>query len=320
MADLSTLLTARNQRFSQGFEDMRQGQMFYFTHTDTVGGRCQFCWQALQTGFAVVEVWGSSGSGGRMCCCSAVGVPGNPGAYSKSTVQVCASTYVCGWVGCATEGSGLCYSGRGNCSVACISQAGVQEGQILIAEAGFGGYTQCTTSTPQYCCLAALAFRCANTGAGCGIICNCGGPNSATQAAASGGDINLPGGISCTQFYTCFNCCMSGYEHTLAISPGIHAEGSNCVRYNLNHAPVNYGSCGGNSGRMDQMNALNGFGRKLPQYSACWSNTRDCGCYEFSGCYPNAPGVPGVQGIPCSGVRIQGTRGGHGAVKITLYT
>lgn len=318
MANLSTLLTTRNQQLSQGFEDTRGGQTFYFTHTDTVGGRCQFCWQALQAGFAVIEIWGSSGSGGRMCCCSAVGVPGNPGAYSKRTVQVCASSYVCGWVGCATQAGALCYGGRGNCSVACIFCSGCNA--TLIAQAGFGGYTTCTTSTPQYCCLRAAGFCGTLCGTGCGVVCNVGGPNGAVQATASGGEVNYSGGISCTRFYTCLNCCMSGYEHTLAISPGIHAEATTCVRYNMNHAPTNYGSCGGNSGRMDQMTALNGFGRKLPQYLACWSNTRDCGCYEFSGCYPNAPGVPGVQGVPCSGVRIQGTRGGHGAVKITLYT
>jgi hypothetical protein len=30
--------------------------------------RCQICWKSPGNGTAVVELWGASGSGGKMCC------------------------------------------------------------------------------------------------------------------------------------------------------------------------------------------------------------------------------------------------------------
>lgn len=294
--------------------------MFYYTYTTTDSGRCQFCWNSPGTGYAVVEIWGASGSGGMMCCCAASGIPGNPGAYSKKIIPVCSGTYVCGWAGCATEANALCYPGRGNCSVACIFNSGANG--TMIATAGFGGMQLCTTSTPQWCCFAICNFCRTNTGAGCGIVCNIGGPNAAVQATASGGDLNINGGVSCTYFWTCFNCCTPGYEHTVAMSPGIWSTTSSpCVRFNRNTAPTNFGYCGAHNGAIDQSTAIRNFAGIIPQYYSCWNGAhRDCSCYEFTGCWFNAAGIPGISGVPCAGVRSMGVRGGHGAVKITFYS
>jgi hypothetical protein len=250
MTILANLLNARNQLYNRGAETTRNGTTFYFAFTDTATGLCQYCWVSPGTGCAVVETWGSSGGGGMMCCCAGPGVPGNPGAYTRKYVRVCGSSIVCGWVGCSTQPTGLCYGGRGNCSVACIFNSG--DNSTIAACAGFGGYSNCQTSTPQYCCLVAAGYCGTNTGLGCGVVCNFSGPNAAIQAPASGGDENIAGGISCTDFRTCFNCASLGYEHTLAISPGIQSQNcSTCIRHNRNRLPMQNACCGGTSGRMD---------------------------------------------------------------------
>jgi len=321
MANLTTLLNQRNQLYSRGNETVKGGTTFFFNFTDTVTGLCQFCWISPGTGCAVVEVWGSSGGGGLMCCCSGPGTPGNPGGYSRKYVRVCGTSFICGWAGCSTQSTPLCYGGRGNCSVACTFNTG--DTGCARAEAGFGGYNLCTTSTPQICCLLAAGLCGFTEGAGgCGVVCNHGGPNTAVCAPASAGDVNVSGGISCTRFNTCFNCCSPGYEHTLAISPGIHSQDtSTFVRFNRNFAPMNFGFCGADSGRMHQNLAVRPLVGLLPQFYPCWSGAnRDCGCYEFVSCYYNGVGVPGLGGVPCAGVRAHSTRGGHGAVKITFYT
>jgi hypothetical protein len=321
MANLTTLLNQRNQVYNRGVETTKNGTSYYFTFTDTATGLCQFCWPSPGTGCAVVETWGSSGGGGRMCCCAGPGVPGNPAGYSRKYIRVCGSSYICGWAGCSTQPVDLCYGGRGNCSVACIFNSG--DNGCVRAEAGFGGWSRCTTSTSQFCCMGACLFCLTQIGStGCGIVCNYRGPNTAVCAVASAGDTNIAGGISCTRYHTCFNCQTLGYEHTLAISPGIHSQDtSSFVRFNRNRLPMFFGCCGGTSGRMDGNLAVRPMIGLLPQFYPCWSGAnRDCGCYEFMSCYYNGSGVPGIGGVPCSGVRSNPSRGGHGAVKITFYS
>ena len=147
MANLSTLLTDRNAVARRGIERTSQGQLFYFTHTNVSStinyNPCTYCWTSPGTGVAIVELWGAGGTGGRQCCCHSGGVPGNPGAYSKITVNVTPSSYVCGWVGCSPSGNNLCYPGRSQCSVACLLNTSCNN--ILTAQGGFGGYTNCST-------------------------------------------------------------------------------------------------------------------------------------------------------------------------------
>ena len=320
MANLSTLLNNRNRQALRGVDNLSGGNVWFHTHTDTAGGgRCQFCWVSPGTGCAIVEVWGSSGSGGRQCCCTTAGLPGNPGAYSRKLVRVCASSYICGWAGCTQPADTLCYAGRGNCSVACILNSG--DNGCVRAEAGFGGYTNCQTASSPFCCFVAAGF-CGTQigGTGCGRLCNIGGPNGSVQAPASAGDDNLAGGISCTRYYCCERVAICGTQYTLAISPGIHSsKGPTCVEFSLNQAPTNNGA-GGTTGRMEMQIAIAGLKGTQPQMDFCWQATRECGCYEVTGCYYNGVGIPGTSGVGCAGVRSMGVRGGQGGVKITFYS
>lgn len=320
MADLATLLQDRNKDYLRGSENLRGGNVWYFTHTDHYNGRCQFCWISPGDGTALVELWGASGSGARQCCCGhASGPAGNPGAYSRKLVRVCATSYVCGWVGCAQPADTLCYAGRSNCSVACIFQSG--DNGTMIAQGGFGGYTRCSTSTPMYCCLRAAGFCGTLFGTACGIICNIGGPNGATLATASGGDCNISGGFSCVRYWCCHvNAWGCANEQDVSISPGIHSSrGPVCLRFGRNQAPINAGN-GGTTGRAEANIALSGLAGVTPQFDMCWSGNRECGCYEVTGCMLGMVGMPGTSGTPCASVRAMGTRGGQGAVKITFYT
>jgi hypothetical protein len=320
MANLSTLLNDRANKRLQSVETLSGGNVFYFTFLDLQKGLCQYCWKSPGTGCVVLETWGSSGSGGRQCCCTTAGLPGNAGGYSKKYVKVCSGSYICGWVGCAAHPLTRCYPGRGNCSVACVFNSG--NNGCARAEGGFGGWTRCITANSPYCCLRCCLF-CANQegGTGCGIVCNYRGPNSAVPAVGSSGDINLCGGWSCTRYW----CCCRGYqlcgiEHNIAISPGIHsAEGPTCVQFQRNQAPTNNGG-GGSNARQEMQTALAGLGQTMPQMDFCWQGTRECACVDALACYPGGVGVPGPSGVGCAGVRANGARGGHGAVKITFYS
>jgi len=320
MTTLSVLLNNRNRTALRGVESLKAGAVWYHNFTDVVIGRCQFCWRSPGTGCAVVEIWGSSGSGGRNCCCTQAGLPGNAGAYSKKIVRVCGTSFICGWAGCSIQAQGLCYSGRGNCSVACIFNSG--DNGCVRAEGGFGGWTRCTTATNAYCCLAVCLFCATQIGAeGCGVVCNIGGPNAAVQAAASAGDENYSGGVSCTRFWCCgFGFQICGIEHTLSLSPGIYStKGPTCVQFAMNQAPTNNGA-GGTTGRDEIQIAVAGLKGTMPQMNHCWQGTRECSCYDNQGCYFNATGIPGTSGVGCAGVRASGVRGGHGAVRITFYS
>ena len=320
MANLSTLLQSRNIATRRGVERTAQGQIFYFTHTNVSGTinytSCTFCWTSPGTGVAVIELWGAGGTGGRQCCCGTYGVPGNPGGYSKITVNVSPTSYVCGWVGCSPTGNTLCYNGRSQCSVACLFNTGCNN--TLIAEGGYGGYIMCSTSTAAYCCMAAAGFLNTLTNTYCGIICNYGGPNSVCFANASGGDVNICGGISCSRYWDCCQYWKCNVEETVALPPGLDSNCcSTCVRFFRSEFP-GYGIA--NNGFSELSTAINsnngGFGHR----HFCWNSNQPCACYEFDGCRLNAAGVPGLTGIPCPSVRANGHKGGHGAIKVTFYT
>jgi len=196
----------------------------------------------------------------------------------------------------------------------------------MSAHGGEGGFTNCTTSTGQFLCLS-LGFGFCSTdqsaGTGCGIVCNIGGPNGAVQAAASGGDLNVLGGFSCTRNYCCLNCGMqqnNAAEVTLAISPGIYSMcGPTCVQFHRNSVPT-MGVSATSTGRAETNIALNSLSGVLPAQMFCWSANPECACYEFQGCFYGGIGVPGLSGHPSASVRANGARGGHGAIKITFYS
>jgi hypothetical protein len=320
MANLSTLLTDRNLVARRGIERTSQGQIFYFTHTNVSGtlngNPCTYSWSSPGTGVAVIETWGAGGTGGRQCCCHSGGVPGNPGAYSKISVNVTPSSVVCGWVGCSPTGGTLCYNGRSQCSVACLLNTSCDN--ILIAQGGFGGYIMCSTGTAAYCCMVASGFCHTLTNTFCGIICNVGGPNGAVGAPASGGDINLPGGISCSRYWDCCQYHKCNIEQTVALPPGVKSNcGSSCFRFFRSEFP-GYGIA--NNGYSELSTALNGAQGAIGHRHFCWNSNQPCACYEYDGCRLNAAAMPGLTGIPCPGVRANGHKGGHGAIKITFYS
>ncbi len=321
MANLTSLLQDRDLVANRGQERTAQGQLFYFTHTNVTGtingNPCTWCWTSPGTGVAVIEIWGAGGSGGLQCCCSAAGgIPSNPGAYSKITVNVTPTSYACGWVGCSPTGATLCYQGRSQCSVACLFNT--SNNSVVTATGGFGGYIMCATSTAGYCCYVASGFNHTLTNTFCGIICNVGGPNSATGATASGGDVNITAGISCARYWTCFNCQACNTEQTVALPPGIDASCcSACTRFFRSEFP-GYGIV--SNGYSQLSNALNDSKGAFAHRHFCWNSNQPCACYEHDGCRLNAAGMPGLSGIPCPGVRAHGHKGGHGAVKVTFYS
>lgn len=319
MANLDKLLTDRQTRVPSAQEQKRNGIVFFFTHTNVTGvtnySPCCFFWNSPGTGRAVIEIWGASGSGGQMCCCSGGGIPGNPGGYARINVSVTASSNVCGFVGCSPHGGCLCYPGQSNCTQVTLTNTSCNN--VLRAQGGFGGYTNCSTGTAHYCCLVAAGFAHTLTNTFCGILCNSGGPNSATPACACGGDVNISGGISCLRTYDCCQYFKCNHENTLAVSAGIFSACcSPCFRFGKSEWP-GYGIAHASWAELeDVMSVIN---RQMPYNHNCYTSMQPCGCYEHDGCHLAPVGVPGITGHPCPGVRSSGLKGGHGAVRITFY-
>jgi len=320
MASLSTILLNKGSsiNFSGTIAEtnFEAGNTFVFVpnHYVSGGGINTFTWTAPSSGTAIIEVWGASGSGGRMCCCGG-GIPGNPGAYAKKTITVSNGSTVCGTVGVACLNPTLCYRGRSETT--CICYIGATSGTVC-ATGGFGGYIFCNqASLSPYCCFVGCGF-CATFGgggAGCGWICNYGGPNSVLPATATGGDINLDGGISCTCFSLCNpnNHCF--HHQNPAISPGVFATAGARVNFNQTLTPDGWGVDA--HSYIAALNSLSNSPRIGQPWNTCWSSASTCGCYDSASCWGIMPfGVPGLSGAPCSEVRDSGLRGGPGAVRI----
>jgi hypothetical protein len=322
MANLDTLINNRNATIKRGIENKIGGVPWVFTHTNVTGtlngNPCTWTWISPGTGVAVIELWGASGSGGKMCCCGGSGLPGNSGAYLRKTLNVTASSCLCGWVGCSPTGDGLCYGGRSQCSVACPFNT--NNNTILAATGGFGGFQMCTTGTSLYCCFTACGFNQTFTNTNCGIICNVGGPNGAAAATASGGDVNISGGISCVRMFEQSYCSECNYEHTVAVSPGIFsATGPTCFRFMRAGWPYEGWARHGSYGYGTSVASFQGMYPTTDRIE-CWtSGSNICGCYEWSGCVLGGVGFPGTTGHSCPGVRSAGQKGGHGGIRITFY-
>lgn len=326
MANLSTLLTARVGSAFRGIEELRGGQIFYFTG---IGNNqqicsnyfCNYCWKSPGTGTAVIELWGAAGSSGFMCCCGTGGLPGNAPAYSRKSVSVNSSAYVCGWIGCSImPTNALCWVGQSGCSVACLYNISTSN-CLMRSQGGGGGFIYCTSTAP-YCCFAANSYCNTLCSACCGIICNIGGPNGVTTACACGGDVNINGAISCVEFLTghC-NYYPDATLYTHAIAAGIFSTQQSCLRYT---GSTNELSPGGftSSNAWPLMQQLAGMSGSMGagNFVKCWSSYNDCACYESQSCSPLNPGVPGTAGFVCGGLRTYPLRGGNGAIRITFYS
>lgn len=321
MASLSSLILQRQKVLNQVVPN-DLGDVFYTAYNNQ--SCCTYLWSSPGTGVAVIELWGASGSGARMCCCSGHGIPGNSGAYSRKRVRVDGTSCVCGFLGGACHGNvNLCYSGRSLCSVACFFNT--SNNMTMTAQGGYGGFNVCTTSTAVFCCLRACNFcttsasLLAPSGSGfCGLVCNVVGPNSVVAATATGGDVNISGGISCTRIWECSNFYPCAYEFTVGISAGIISADTVSYVKGFHSCALNRQGFA-NTGRQDLATALNSLQGVMHGNVYCWAGVFDCGCYEWSGCTQGTVGVPGFSGFPCCSVRSGGSRGGAGAVKITYY-
>lgn len=313
MTTLSALLGERLNSLTNE-TNLEQGEIYVFhPGTEYASFRCNFCWRAPSNGVAVIEAWGSSGSGARMCCCG-LGVPGNPGGYSKRTVCVCNGSYVCGIVGLSCgNASDINFRGCGQST--CITICRCNGCNCLCAQGGWGGRSICHTSGSIACCLLANFGMCGTNlgGAGCFIVCN-----NPCMGAAFGGDINCCGGWSCTSLYHCQACCHCSHQDHVAISPGIFATNGVVLTIQRETSSASANTVG--DGLYQLLGALNAAGRSPViggHQAACWNGSVGCGCYEMWGCVPMLPyGVPGPSAYPCNNVRDHGYRGGHGAVRI----
>ena len=98
MASLKGLLTTRNPA-EMIEENLETGYIYSYTQGTNWSQFCNgVCWEARSDGTAIIEIWGSGGSGSRMCCCGD-GLPGNAGAYVKKSITVEAGDTMTGCVG-----------------------------------------------------------------------------------------------------------------------------------------------------------------------------------------------------------------------------
>lgn len=273
-------------------------------------------WSAPSNGIAIVEIWGASGSGGRMCCCGA-GIPGNPGAYSRKQLVVSQGNTITGNMGISCGQTQLQCRGRSTPTCICFITSSLNGN--MCADGGIGGIAFCGGGgNPHFCCFTSNSFCFDQTGfgAGCGLICNY--RNSSDIAISSGGDVNCPGGFSCTSFYHCNSCCnCSMYQH-VKTSPGIFAENGGVITFTYDSGSDYSNPAGSNYHPF--ISALNALSRQPSMgqpASWCWTGARACSCYESHGCFPYLPhGIPGVSAMACDNVRDDGIRGGHGAIRI----
>ena len=151
-------------------------------------------------------------------------------------------------------------------------------------------------------------------------MCNVGGGIGSSAAIAGGGDVNIPGGISCVNILECCNYWPHCYEYTIALAGGMFSSTCpTCVRFVRQPNGTN-GNQFASTGRCDFMHAIHSqLPQSIPMNNNCWWSQWDCGCYEWSGCQYGTQGAPGMPGFPCANVRAMGMRGSHGHVRITLY-
>jgi len=335
MPSLRTLLSdkarlARGSDSEFAYQSMlEKGQIYFYTPgTQSYSGASQcFCWISRGCGTAIVEIWGASGSGALMCCCGA-GLPGNPGAYSRRTIEVFPGSYVCGFAGMSCGNSStLCFRGcsesTGICWCTCSGS-----NNCMCAMGGRGGFSQCMDGgAGPYCCFGAQGFCISNPstgitlGAACGTVCNyCnnGGNPPSWIALAYGGEVNCCGGFSCMTFYCCQPSRPCSWNYHIRTSAGIISENGVVLTFQGEEDTHYANSSGGGIGQL--LYTLNSAARSPSAghfMAACWSGHRACGCYETHGCQPFLPyGVPGTPPSPCASVRDHAVRGGHGAVRI----
>lgn len=317
MASLSSVLATR---VTATEDNLERGTVYVFGTGNQNNCIC-FCWKPPSSGTAIIEAWGAGGSGARQCCCG-FGIGGHSGAYSKKTITVTASCFVCGTVGLSCgNASALCF--RGCSDATCICWTGSGSSGCICAQGGHGGYSYCSTSTSLYCCFVSFGYCNTLTAGNSGIICNI--YSGAFRGCGYGGDVN------CCSNFSCIVACNTGdanetcvYIQSLAVPPGMATVcGANLI-FGVDRTNIAHSSQSG-AGIPEYLQGLVSYGRSpsasSPMYG-CWASSISCGCYEANGCAafapPAHPGTGMIAGDPS--VRDHGMRGGNGLVKITFYT
>jgi hypothetical protein len=320
MATLSSIILAKNPTFQSNETNLENGKIFYQSPNQETAHCHIIAWKSPGAGTARVEIWGAGGSGGKMCCCGG-GVGGNPGAYVVKTFLVDANSKVCGCIGVSCGNADtMCYRGRSTGT--CICWFGAASDSTLCgclcAEGGEGGTTWCAPSASNFCCFVADATHCTTAmtnpagvawGTGCGIACNTRNTTAAlTIANAYGGDLNCPGGISCTDWYACDsadNCRVQWHMRTPA---GVHSTCGATVTFSGDHdsAMSKGGTAQYQATHRYALEAASRAPEKGIDLMLCY-HSRLCGCYENNGCQPTLPhGHGGAPASTCNSVRDQG--------------
>lgn len=318
MASLGQLLENRVQ-IQIAETNLETGSIWLHTGSPMNDDTHFFCWESPGNGTAVIEVWGAGGSGAVSCCCG-TSIPGNPGAYSKLTVPVSSSSFVCGCTGCSQRSTDSTSPGRGGHSAIIVcSETGCN---CLCVQAGESGKFICMTGNQQRCCWSANGYPTNNYGTGCGTVCNLCNNCADCVACAYGGDINVKGGISCASFWACNPCCYCKKWHHMQTPPYIStatgAQVSFLTAEDRHYAPTNGSPIANYQHAMGTLsrNPVRGI-----QQEFCWTSGRHCNCYPWNSCRTQlSAGFPGVSGTSCDGHRDYGQRGGMGAIRITFIS
>jgi hypothetical protein len=318
MSRLSQLIQTKQVFAKATFKEtnLEEGKiyLFYAGRSDGNFGP-EFCWCSPGNGVAEIEIWGASGSAGTMCCCG-LGIPGNPGAYSKSIVEVNSASRVRGNTGVSCgNASALCFRG---CSVntgVCITS--FSGNFCMCAQGGRGGESRCGEGVSLFTCFADLGYCTTPTGVGCGLVCNFG--NGIVPNAFGGNEINCQGSFSCIFIGHCNSCCWPLHTQYITTSPYLYSQEPVTVQATMDPLALTVGFS------VDSLQqGLAGISTSPSSgsnYRYCWNSTQYCGCYEAQGCKVVLPtGIPAPGATPCNSVRDHGLRGGMGAVKIKFIS
>ena len=117
MARLTDLLGNRELVKEQQLE---RGRIFVFSEGNMYTSFCNcVCWRPPGVGCVVIDVWGASGSGAKMCCCGS-GIPGNPGSFARKCICVCPDNYIYAYIGRSCNNSdALCFRGCSESTCVC---------------------------------------------------------------------------------------------------------------------------------------------------------------------------------------------------------
>ena len=284
------------------------------------------------TGTVTVEIWGASGSAAGQRCCG-LSIPGNPGAYSRKTFTLNGNTLnFTTTIGVACTEENLCYKGTSGptCLCWCLGSAN----GTMCAGGGRGGVWWCSDGSRTTFCCAIEALHChtifsdlphpynpgrtgATDGAGCGMICNI--KVAGDIPTASGGDLNLSGGISCSLFGQCNQCCNISNIYFVKTSPYRFSKEGAMIVNQQDECNMRYNFGGG--GPSDLLHVL-GFAGRVPTPGPlfnCWGATRNCGCNSTANRFQDIMpyGVPAnAGGASQESGYSYGNRGGPGAVKV----